>query len=570
MTFASTLQAAQTAFLQGEREQALELYRRLLQEHQDQPAGVQAKFWNQVGILQCQGGDNEGGIESFQQGIALLADMPEEHEMAARLYFHLGITQRTLGRREEAIESLYASQELQPNQLGTTLTLGQLYFELGHRTHARLCFEKLTVLEPDNPSNWLTLGYIMTLDGNDQEAVTTLMEAGRLDPQSPDACFHLAESLRKLGRYEEALPHYQRMLPIAMDWPQAMLGYAKTLLPLGRLEEGWDAFEFRRICQFGTWERHLLKNWDGTPDKEKNVLIFGENGIGTDIMFASCLNEAIRDLGHCVVECDASLHRLFARSFPEATFVPQTLTTLGENGETEIEIGGRPVSEQLAIGSLARLYRKQATDFPVRPSYLLPDPQGVAFWQNRFTALGRLPKIGFLWQGGGTDESSERLALPLELVSRCVRNEKRATWICLQRGSAQRKFESMRYGLGNIHLFTEPFDYDLDKMASLLVSLDLLITPAGSVAHLAGALGTRTWLLLPRQAAWRWSLGTDRTPWHPSARIFRQEKGETWSAVFGRMAQALEAFFDRAIHEEEEPALLPFRREWPEEKRRAA
>ncbi|MDR3109671.1 MAG: tetratricopeptide repeat protein [Planctomycetaceae bacterium] len=573
MTFASILQAAQDAYVDGEHQKSLPLYLRLLQECDGQPIELVAKLWNQVGILQCQLGENYAGIGSFQHAINLLSGVTTENLFLAQVHFNTGLTQRSLGLTQDAIDSLVSAEQLSPDYADALLVLGQLYFEKGHNIHARQCFERLTTLQPNNPSNWLTLGYIMTLNGDYNDALPALNEAERLDPHSVDACFYIAESLRQTGRYEDSLPYYQRLLPVAMERPAAMLGYSETLLSLGRLEEAWDAFEFRRIARFGTWERHLLKNWDGNPSPDKNVLIYGEDGVGTDIMFSSCLSEAIRDVGHCVVECDGSLHKLFARSFPQATIVPQTLTTLGENGETEIEIGGVRVSEQLAIGSLPRYYRRKMTDFPIRSGYLLPDASIVAGWRKRFAAIGRLPKIGFLWQGSGTDEAADLLALPTELVTQLVRNERRASWICLQRGNAQQTFETMRHGLGNVHLFGEAFVYDIDYLAALLASLDLIITPAGHIAHLAGSLGTRTWLLLPNNAAWRWSLAGERTPWHPSVKIFRRAEQESWKTLFERVTNELETFLLRTANEnwEEESIIkFPFRQATSRELERAA
>jgi ADP-heptose:LPS heptosyltransferase len=75
-----------------------------------------------------------------------------------------------------------------------------------------------------------------------------------------------------------------------------------------------------------------------------------------------------------------------------------------------------------------------------------------------------------------------------------------------------------------------------------VANLDLVISADTSVAHLAGALGRPTWILLPFAAEWRWLLGREDSPWYPTARLFRQPAIGDWPAVFGRLRTELARF----------------------------
>jgi hypothetical protein len=75
----------------------------------------------------------------------------------------------------------------------------------------------------------------------------------------------------------------------------------------------------------------------------------------------------------------------------------------------------------------------------------------------------------------------------------------------------------------------------------VIQSLDLVITVDTSVAHLAGALGKPVWVMLPKQADWRWMMSGEANPWYPSARLFRQQVLGDWSPVVDALRGALEA-----------------------------
>ena len=82
--------------------------------------------------------------------------------------------------------------------------------------------------------------------------------------------------------------------------------------------------------------------------------------------------------------------------------------------------------------------------------------------------------------------------------------------------------------------------HDFSDTAAFVDNLDLVITIDSSIAHLAGALGKRVWLLNRYDTCWRWMLERDDSPWYPGVmRIFRQSQPAQWQAVIEEVAQAL-------------------------------
>lgn len=560
MTREEKLLAARKALLEGEERRAEILYQQVLDEDPQNPKALDG-----MGVLACQRGEHLEGIDFFQS--ALQGIPANEFQNRSTLHFHLGLTYRALGRQDEAVEMFRQALELFPGQAEANLNLGQIHFERAENNEAIACFQALVEIQPENASAWLTLGYILSLESRFERAIQVLGEALRLDPSSPDACFYLAEALRKMERYEESLPYYQRMLQVGTEWPQAVHGYGKSLLALGKLEDGWDAMEFRLAASFGTWERHLLPPWNATTDEEKTILAYAEEGISAEIMFASCLPDLINAVDHCVVECDRTLHRLFQRSFPRATLVPLATENVGEiDSESpkafrEQNPWGLALDEQVALGSLPRHFRRSHDDFPLRKAYLVPDRERVEKWSNRLAEIGGAAKIGVLWQGSWTAESEKQTTLPMrELRNLMLNHQSSSAWICLQNGSKQKDIELYHRGAPiRIHLFKEAFESDLDEMAALLTTLDLVITPPGYVAHLAGALGVRTWLILPRRADWRWNLGKTESMWYSTMQVYRQKDGQDWPRIFKAVDNDLKRFLTTIRPPEEEiPITLAF------------
>jgi len=547
------ISAAHAALLQGDYLNSEQLYRDVLHEEPDNIRALDG-----LGILFCQKGETEAGIALFTTALHHLCQESQANShWEATILFHLGLSYRTQGLPQEALRVFTEATAVHtPHEYDLILNLGQVHHELEQYEQAAECFRELTAIKPDDSSAWLTLGFVLSNLDRHGEAVAALRTAELLEPTSPEICFYLAESLRKDERYEESLPHYQRMLQVGSEYPQAVHGYGKSLLALGNLEDGWDAMEFRFAAAIGSWERHGLPNWTPETNTASHVLVYSEEGIGAELMFASCLPDLVNSVEHCVVECESSLHSLFRRSFPRADFVPLADDYVHPEGNP----WGIPLDVQIAFGSLPRHFRRSMDDFPLRKAYLVPDKELVAQWSTRLAGLGDAKKVGILWSGTWTDETSKQTSLPLQGLRSMMTRYQEATWVCLQHGSQQNAMNQHR-GLGVSPLiFPEAFRYNLDSVAALLTALDLVITPPGYVSHLAGALGVRTWLLVPAGADWRHSIdiSDSRSVWHPSIKMYRQARGQTWQHIFATLEKDLEQFLTTYQPPEEMPATLNF------------
>ncbi|MDR3181518.1 MAG: tetratricopeptide repeat protein [Planctomycetaceae bacterium] len=552
MTINDKITAAQNALREGDAAVAETLYQEILHEEADNLCALDG-----LGIIRSQKGELSAGLQYFYDALVLLRSRksrPADAKVSvastvrweATVLYHIALTYRTLGHREEALKILGEAAVLSPEEPDLLLNLGQLHYELEHYAEAIASFRSLTCVQPDNASAWLTLGYILYLREQYSEAAEVLHTAELLDDSSPDICLYLAESLRKAERFEESLPYYKKMLQVGNEYPQAVYGYGKALLSAGYLADGWDAMEFRFAAQNGTWERHLLPNWEPERIREQHcVLVYSEESISADIMYASCLPNFLNITERCVVECDPALHNLFKRSFPAAEIVPLPAATVDEQQNP----WGLNPDSQIAFGSLPRYFRRDRCDFPLRKAYLVPDREKLARWTNKLHEAGDAKKIGILWQGHWTAETDKQTALPVSELRKLIANHWDVCWINLQNGSAQNAL-GQRNGL-NPRLYSEVFQYDLDEMAAMLTALDLVITPPGYVANLAGALGVNTYQILPAGADWRHLIDvcsrteTASSVWHNTIKVFRQQFGQSWADIFRQVEGDLAHFLAR-------------------------
>jgi hypothetical protein len=144
-------------------------------------------------------------------------------------------------------------------------------------------------------------------------------------------------------------------------------------------------------------------------------------------------------------------------------------------------------------------------------------------------------KVGLVWAGNALHPNDIRRSVPLAALAPLF-DVAGIAWFSLQKGEASD--EPARVPAAQV-LMPLPADNDLDDTAAHIAELDLVISVDTSIAHLAGALGTPVWILLPYAPDWRWQLSRTDSPWYPTARLFRQPRRGDWSAVVDDIAAAL-------------------------------
>ena len=344
----------------------------------------------------------------------------------------------------------------------------------------------------------------MCFDNLDHEKALALFnEALRIDPEDTSALSNKALMLLKMGDPVGAEKYSRKALRIDRQMTAAHDNLGLALLFQRKWKEGWREYQWglggkhRKKLDFGVPE------WDGKAPG--HVIIYGEQGIGDEIMFASCIPDAMA-IAEVTIVCDSRLAGVFKRSF--GCHVSGTR----HHGETLLHA---PADYQCSIGDLPRFFRNKHADFPGKP-FLTADPERVIQWK---ALLDTMPgkKIGIAWSGGLDTTGRSNRSFDLDDLAPLFRTDN--TFISLEYKQPDEK-KLAQYG---IHHWDRAVlkGVDYDETLALIESCDLIISATTTAIYGAGALGKECWCLVPKKPHYRYHLSGD-LPWFKSVKLMRQ------------------------------------------------
>lgn len=477
---------------------------------------------------------------------------PGHVEVNARL----GILLATRGAFAEAIPPLETAVAAAPAHALLRNVLSVCVFETGDHASALVHAEAAVGSDPSFAAAHNSRGNALHRMGRNAEALESFRDAERLEPNDPVAHVNIANALRYLDRPAEALASVDRALALApglapahanrgdvlqdlMRHADAVASYDQAialdpgsvdanwnrslaLLLTGRFGEGWRGYEWR-------WQgpnpasppRGLTTPlWLGeTPIAGRSILLHAEQGLGDAIQFVRYAPAVAALGGEVVLEVHPALVDLF-RSLGDVPIIPRGAALPATDFQTPL------MSLPLALGE---------TGPPAEiAAYLAPPPERMAVWRPRAPFTGPL-KVGLVATGNPNHGNDRRRSLPFEILSPYL--PRGFEYHLLQKEIAPRDAEAIQ-ARDDVRVWCDQFG-DLADTAALAAQLDVVISVDTSIAHLSGAIGQETWVLLAYDPDWRWGLHTDRTPWYPSARLYRQAVRDDWSVPLARVREDL-------------------------------
>jgi tetratricopeptide (TPR) repeat protein len=452
-----------------------------------------------------------------------------------------GVQCQDENRPTEAFRHFQRSLALRAAYAPAHNNLGVIRQQWGQLDAAAAAYLEAIQANPQFGLAWCNLGNCFREDNRLDDAIEFYRRAQALMPTDGQTRINLAVALRDLRRFDEALALLDEIPTTSPDFPKARFNRSLIHLLRGEIGPGWDEYEGRLEAGVATRPIPTVR-WNGAPLAGRSILLLAEQGIGDQVMFASCLPELLNGAGRSFIECDPRLVPLFARSFPDCT-----ATANPPDSGTLPPVGSCEVTEFL--GTLPRFLRRRIQDFPQTTGYLRPDPALVAKWRSSLTRLGSVLKVGISWSGGKEAETRRRRSIPLELW-RPIFQVPGVRFVNIQYGPAAAEASQARRQFGIA--LDDGTDCDplsnLDDFAAKLAALDLVLTVDNSTAHLAAALGQPVWTLLPFAADWRWMLDRETTPWYPTMRLLRCPAADHWLELLQRTARLLtSATFSRDL-----------------------
>lgn len=351
------------------------------------------------------------------------------------------------------------------------------------------------------------------------------------------------------GKPQNSLAHLDRALAADPKHGQAHWNLSLAQLELGDYEHGWDNYIWGKraaVRADRNYSGAITPEWDGT--KGKTVVVYGEQGLGDEILFASCLPDLIRDCKQVVFECHKKLHRLFCNSFP---MVDCYGTREDEVIQWTIKADGTPrypIEAKVAIGDLPKFYRRSIDKFPGE-RYIVPTTDSQLKWVKKLdeTFNDRKPVIAIGWIGGHKKTRMEVRSITLESMLPIL--EQDAHFVSMQYTDHEQElfeFEQRHPNIKIHHWPSATHTEHYDDNAGLIANVDLIITVCTSLVHLGGAMGVPTWVITPSRPAWRYRLDLDYMPWYgKSVTLFRQAPGSVeWQPVIDEVAGALKSLLE--------------------------
>jgi hypothetical protein len=435
-------------------------------------------------------------------------------------------------RPAKALEHYLRALSFWPDHAPSHNNIGVIRQQWGELQAAAAAYEMAVQANPRFGLAWYNLGNCLREDNRLDKASECYRRALALMPTDHETRINLAIALKDLRQFDEALALLDEIPISSLHRPKAQLNRSMVHLVRGELGPGWDDYEGRLELESIQRSFRALR-WNGAALDGRSILLLSEQGIGDQVMFASCVPDLLKGAGPSFVECDPRLVPLFARSFPRLTATARPA-----------DAAALPPVEQFDLveylGTLPRYFRRRIEDFPQTAGYLRPDPYLVAKWRSSLARFGGALKVGISWSGGKDAETRRRRSIPLDLWGP-IFQVPGVQFVNIQYGRTATEAIQANDRLGIALDDGSDCDplRDLDYFAAKLAALDLVLTVDNSTAHLAAAIGKPVWTLLPFASDWRWMLDRESTPWYPTMRLLRCRAADNWSELVQRAARLL-------------------------------
>jgi tetratricopeptide (TPR) repeat protein len=476
-------------------------------------------------------------LEAFDQAIAAYdAAIRLKPDFVEALLNH-GLLLNDLRRYAPALANYDRALALRPNLAEALEGRGRALQGLKRYGEALPAYEQALALRPGDADGLLNQGSVLHELRRFDEALASYDRALAMRPDHVDTEYSRAVTLLAMERFEEARASLDRVLARVPDHVKASWAKCQLLLTLGQFAEGWELHDYRWSGSIdGYRAAYGQPRWTGEP-VAGTLLIWGEQGLGEQILQAGVVGEAMARAQRTVIEIEPRLVPLYARSFPGATVVAAKPPAL---------YGGH-VDAQVAICDLPRIFRRSWDDFPRRDrGFLIADAERVRELRGRLARDGRAV-VGLSWFSRNPIVGDYK-SVPLRELEPLLRNP-RCRFVDLQYGdtSAERAVVLRELGIEVEHLDDIDNSQDIDGLAALISACDAVVTVSNTTAHLAGGIGRPTWVMLPfgHSGFWYWFRGRPDSPWFPQVRVVRKTVGQTWSALAQIVADEMQNLIAR-------------------------
>ncbi len=460
-----------------------------------------------------------GALGSPGTGAPAAAPSDAESRVAA------GLARHQRGDHAGAEDDYRAALALAPDHPTALHYLGVILYQRREIDAALPLLARSAQAVPQEPEFHNNLGLALAAADRTDEAIATYRRALALKPTHAVAWNNLGLALQERNETADAIVAFRRAIALDPQFARAHWNLSLALLSDGQFLEGFREYEWRLAIEELGRGRHPLDGpaWDGTPPRGKTLLVHAEQGLGDVLQFARYATLLAEQGARPLIQCPAPLRNLLAT-------VPGVVAAYAP-GESLPRYDAH-----VALLSLPRVFATQWDNVPATVPYLAASAERRAAVKASSARGAGMLNVGLAWAGNKAHPNDRNRSIPLATLAPLF-DISPVSWHSLQLGAD----DEIRRTSFAPRIAPLRYDIPFDDTAAIVSELDLIVSVDTSIAHLAGALARPLWVMLPFAPEWRWRLGSDRSPWYPTAQLFRQRAPRGWPEVVARMRDALAA-----------------------------
>jgi tetratricopeptide (TPR) repeat protein len=508
---AEAISAALEHHSAGRLDEADKLYRQVLVREPSHPDALHL-----LGVIYGQRGQPQTAVDLISRALKVRPD-------AAQFHCHLAENLRALRKYEEATASFQRAIALAEDDPAIHNSFGAALAEMRRYDLAIDQFRQAIEIKRDFADAYSNLGAALAATDALDDAIAALQTALQLNPNSRGAQNNLGNVLFNKGKISEAIGVFEKIASVNPNDPKIHANLALGYLLLGDYSRGWREHEWRlKVPEIVGTRQFSQPHWDGGNLDGKTILLHPEQGFGDIIQFVRFVPQVAACGGRVILESPVELFRLFEQYRNIAQVVQR------DHPLPHFDV-------QCPLVSLGSVLNITAETIPSQMPYLKADPGLVRRWRQRFDDGKKYLRVGLAW--AGRPEPRNR-SVRLTEFSPLASMDSVVFYSLQKKGIAAAQAADPPAGMRLIDWSADLTDFA--ETAALIEHLDLIVTIDTAVAHLAGAMGKRVWVLLQRIPDWRWMLDRTDSPWYPTMRLFRQVKTGDWAEVLQRVAGSLQ------------------------------
>ena len=443
--------------------------------------------------------------------------------MNAQLHFDNGVEAAHRGDALQAIDFFRQAILLKSDYAEAYNAIGALLINMNNLSQAEYYLQRAIECKDNYHEALYNLGTLFNKTGLLYEAEICLREAIKLNSNVPEAHFRLGMVFKQLERLEEAEKHLCKAIELRPNFKEADFALGILYLLRGEYEKGWKRYELRRQI-FESYDPEL-SHWKIEDLIGEKVVLFHEQGFGDTIHFSRYVKEIAKVAAEVVLLVPKQLERLMSSSLKNITI-----------HSDEKMVGEYKIS--CPLPTLPFLFNTTLQTIPNCIPYIKVSEHVIEKWRNIVEKEISIKnyKVGVVWAGNPNHKNDRNRSIPFSSFKPLF-SIKEINWISLQIDDRVNELQTISDKVFDFHENIS----DFFETAGLIENINLVITVDTAVAHLAGAMGKETWLLLPIDPDWRWQTQSQDSHWYPTIRIFRQLHIGDWQEVVTRVTAALEA-----------------------------